>query len=136
MTMALPTSPGKGRGRPFKRFHWLIEPYLYLSPAIILIALVMLVPLVVGISYAFQSISLLNPFETGWVGFANFEKLWADRLFWKALTNTFWWTLGSLFFQFFSASVWRYCSIVLLQVVAWCRHWCSCHGPCRPSCQA
>lgn len=67
MTMALPTSPGKGRGRPFKRFHWLIEPYLYLSPAIILIALVMLVPLVVGISYAFQSISLLNPFETGWV---------------------------------------------------------------------
>nr|WP_245985883.1 sugar ABC transporter permease [Maritalea myrionectae] len=99
--MALPTSPGKGRGRPLKKLHWLVEPYLYLSPAIILIALVMLVPLVVGISYAFQSISLLNPFETGWVGFANFEKLWADRLFWKALTNTFWWTLGSLFFQFF-----------------------------------
>ncbi|TDQ60389.1 carbohydrate ABC transporter membrane protein 1 (CUT1 family) [Maritalea mobilis] len=101
MTMALPTSPGNGRGRPLKRFQWLVEPYLYLSPAIILIALVILVPLVVGVSYAFQAIDLLNPFETGWVGFANFEKLWADRLFWKALTNTFWWTLGSLFFQFF-----------------------------------
>lgn len=101
MIAASSTLPGKRREGKFNRFRWLVEPYLYLSPAVILIAVVMLVPLVVGISYAFQAISLLNPFQTGWVGFANFEKLWADRLFWKALTNTAWWTIGSLFFQFF-----------------------------------
>lgn len=79
----------------------LAEPYLYLSPALILIGLVMLVPLVIGFSYAFQSISLLNPFETGWIGFDNFEKLYSDAKFWKSLKNTFWWTLGSVSFQFF-----------------------------------
>lgn len=101
MTFVSSTSPGQGRGRIPNWFKWAIEPYIYLSPAILLIALVMLVPLVIGTSYAFQAISLLNPFESGWVGFANFEKLFADRFFWKALGNTFWWTLGSLFFQFF-----------------------------------
>jgi len=101
MTLALSPSPGKSREKSLKKLKWLLEPYLYLSPAIILITLVMLVPLVVGISYAFQSISLLNPFQTGWVGLANFEKLFSDRLFWKALTNTAWWTIGSLVFQFF-----------------------------------
>ncbi|WP_297586162.1 carbohydrate ABC transporter permease [Roseibium sp.] len=79
----------------------MVEPYLYLSPAIILIALVMLVPLAIGISYAFQSVNLLRPFQSGWVGLENFQTLWNDRKFWLALTNTFWWTLGSITFQFF-----------------------------------
>lgn len=79
----------------------LAEPYLYLSPALILIALVMLVPLVIGISYAFQSISLMNPFESGWIGLAHFEALYEDRKFWKALKNTAYWTIASVFFQFF-----------------------------------
>jgi multiple sugar transport system permease protein len=79
----------------------LAEPWLYLSPAVILIVLVMLLPLVIGVSYAFQSISLLNPFETGWIGLENFKSLYSDAKFWKSLVNTFWWTLGSVFFQFF-----------------------------------
>ena len=61
----------------------------------------MFVPLAIGISYAFQAISLLNPFESGWIGFEHFEALYSDRKFWKSLVNTFWWTLGSVFFQFF-----------------------------------
>ncbi|MEP1574356.1 MAG: sugar ABC transporter permease [Roseibium album] len=79
----------------------MVEPYLYLSPAVIVIALVMLVPLVIGISYAFQAVNLLRPFDTGWVGFENFQALWSDRKFWLALKNTFWWTVGSITFQFF-----------------------------------
>lgn len=77
------------------------EPWLYLSPALILIMLVMLVPLVIGISYAFQAISLMNPLESGWVGLANFEALYEDRKFWKSLKNTAYWTIASVFFQFF-----------------------------------
>jgi len=86
--------------------HWrlsvLLEPYLYLSPALVLIALVMFVPLIVGLSYAFQNIAILNPFKTGFVGLANFETLlFGDRIFWRSLGNTIWWTTGSLAFQFF-----------------------------------
>ncbi|MFO1038401.1 MAG: sugar ABC transporter permease [Geminicoccaceae bacterium] len=78
----------------------LLEPWLYLSPALLLIALVMIVPLIVGLSYAFQDIQILNPFKKGWVGLKNFEALWADRNFWRALGNTFYWTFASLVLQF------------------------------------
>jgi multiple sugar transport system permease protein len=77
-----------------------LEPWLYLSPALILIALVMFVPLIVGLSYAFQDIRILNPFATGWVGLAHFEALLRDRIFYRALGNTLWWTGGSVVLQF------------------------------------
>ena len=78
----------------------LLEPYLYLSPALITIALVIITPTLVGISYAFQSIELLNPFNGGWVGLTHFKTLFSDRYFFSALGNTLDWTLISLFFQF------------------------------------
>lgn len=94
------TLPGKRRGGRSLYWQYMVEPFLYLSPAIILIGLVMLVPLIIGISYSFQSIELLNPFDTGWVGFENYQALWSDRKFWLALENTFWWTFWSISFQF------------------------------------
>ena len=94
--------PPREAGHPSRRFGVLLEPYLYLSPALILIALVMFVPLLVGLSYAFQNIAILNPFKTGFVGLANFETLlFKDKVFWRSLANTVWWTVGSLAFQFF-----------------------------------
>lgn len=77
------------------------EPYLYSAPAVILIATVMLVPLAVGISYAFRDITLLNPFSGGFIGLQHFRTLWSDDNFWQALGNTVWWTVASVFFQFF-----------------------------------
>ena len=78
----------------------LLEPYLYLAPAIILIAGVLLIPLIIGILYAFQSIQLLRPMNTGWVGLDNFQTLYNDQKFWIALRNTVWWTLASVALQF------------------------------------
>lgn len=92
--------PGRFRARRSLYLQYMVEPFLYLSPAILLIGTVMLIPLTVGISYSFQSIELLNPFNTGWVGFENYQKLWSDRKFWLALENTFWWTFWSISFQF------------------------------------
>lgn len=95
------TSPGETRaGRSFY-WRYFLEPYLYLSPALVLIGGVMLVPLIIGISYSFQAIELLKPFSGGWVGFENYIALWKDRKFWLALENTVWWTIGSITFQFF-----------------------------------
>ncbi len=77
-----------------------LEPYYYVGPGLILIALVMLVPLVVGIGYSFQNIQILNPFKTGWVGLDHYRALLRDQVFWHALVNTVWWTFGSLVLQF------------------------------------
>ncbi len=91
---------GETRARRSLYLQYLVEPFYYLSPAIILIGAVMMVPLIIGISYSFQSIELLNPFATGWVGFENYLELWSDRKFWIALENTFFWTFWSITFQF------------------------------------
>jgi multiple sugar transport system permease protein len=76
------------------------EPWLYSSPALILIIAVMLVPLALGISYAFRDVRLLNPFSGGFVGLQHFEALASDRNFARALKNTLWWAGASVFFQF------------------------------------
>jgi len=92
--------PGENRARRSLYLQYIVEPFLYLSPAIILIGTVMMVPLIIGISYSFQAIELLNPFATGWTGLENYTELWSDRKFWIALENTFFWTFWSITFQF------------------------------------
>ena len=77
-----------------------IEPWLYASPAVVLIAAIMLVPLLIGISYAFRDIHLLDPSSGGFVGLAHFGELWADENFWNALRNTLVWTSVSVALQF------------------------------------
>ncbi len=76
------------------------EPYLYTVPSVILIALIMLVPLVVGLSYAFRDLTLLDPDSGGFVGLDNFRQLYADASFWSALRNTVTWTVSSVVLQF------------------------------------
>jgi multiple sugar transport system permease protein len=75
------------------------EPYLYTAPVLILIVAVMLVPLSVGLSYAFRDILLLDPFSGGFVGFNHFRELQSDRSFRAALLNTLIWTGASVALQ-------------------------------------
>ncbi len=77
------------------------EPYLYSAPALLLIATVMLVPLALGISYAFRDVQILNPFSGGFIGLDHFRALSQDQAFYRALRNTLWWTGASVFLQFF-----------------------------------
>lgn len=98
--MSQPTfAPGGTRAH---RILWtrVLEPWAYLAPGLLLIALVMLVPLVIGIGYSFQSVMLLKPGAAQWVGLDNYAALWSDRKFWLSLKNTLVWTFVSLFFQF------------------------------------
>lgn len=83
-----------------KRIADAAEPYLYSAPALILIIAVMLVPLVLGISYAFRDIQLLNPFSGGFIGLDHFRALGEDQAFFRALRNTLWWTGASVLLQF------------------------------------
>jgi multiple sugar transport system permease protein len=77
-----------------------IEPYLYAAPAVVLLAAIMLVPLALGLSYAFRDIELLNPFSGGFVGLEHFRAAWDDANFWNALRNTVMWTTVSVLLQF------------------------------------
>ena len=92
--------PVARRGVISRRLSGILEPYLYVSPALVLIIAVMLMPLILGLSYAFRDIRILNPFSGGFVGMAHFQTLLTDDAFFGALANTAWWTFGSLLFQF------------------------------------
>jgi multiple sugar transport system permease protein len=94
------TPPAVKRGALRRRMWLALEPYFYVSPAVILIALVMLAPLALGLSYAVRDVQILNPFSGGYVGAQHFYDLAQDENFRLALVNTLWWTFGSLFFQF------------------------------------
>ena len=99
MTLAA-GSPTGARFGLSRRFVLAAEPYLYASPAVLLIAAILLVPLIIGLSYAFRDIQLLQPFGGGFVGLDHFRELIKDDSFWSALRNTFQWTIVSLVLQF------------------------------------
>lgn len=94
MTYAV-AAPGRPRRKSigFAGF----EPWLYLSPAIVLLVVVLLVPLIVGISYSFRKFSA---FKSEYVGLAQYQAMLSDAVLHQALVNTLWWTVASLFFQF------------------------------------
>lgn len=75
-------------------------PYLYTLPAVALIGAVMLLPLAVGISYAFHDLTLLDPNSGDYVGLAHFREMRNDAAFWNALRNTVTWTVTSVSLQF------------------------------------
>jgi multiple sugar transport system permease protein len=80
------------------RFAVTLEPWTYLSPALVIIATVLVVPLVIGISYSLRKFSA---FRSEYVGLGQYRTMLGDEVLHGALFNTLWWTAGSLFFQFF-----------------------------------
>jgi multiple sugar transport system permease protein len=76
------------------------EAFSYLAPTLLLLALVMFVPLAIGLSYAFRNVQVFDPFDTGWVGLQHFRELLHDPAFGHAALDTLWWTAGSLVLQF------------------------------------
>ena len=76
------------------------EPYLYTLPAVLLICAVTLVPLGVGLTYAFHDVKLLDPLSGDFIGLDHFRELRVDPAFWNALRNTVTWTAASVSLQF------------------------------------
>jgi multiple sugar transport system permease protein len=95
MTFATRNAEGKNRNH---RFSVALEPWLYLSPALLIITSVLIVPLIIGISYSFRKFSA---FRSEYVGLGQYRTMLTDDVLHGAIINTLWWTGGSLFFQFF-----------------------------------
>lgn len=64
-----------------------LVPYLFLAPALILIAVFILYPIIAVVYYSFTDYSIVTP--PVWVGLRNFQQLWHDDVFWQALKNSF-----------------------------------------------
>lgn len=67
---------------------------LMLMPAVIFIALLIAYPLCTVLVNAFRHKNLINDAVGGWAGLANYQKIFADEIFPKAVKNTFIWTIA------------------------------------------
>lgn len=75
-------------------------PWLLLAPALLLVFGVLMVPLSVGVSYAFRAMSMDNVFnDSPFAGLDNFRAMVADPHLGVVLRNTLHWTITSLVFQ-------------------------------------
>jgi multiple sugar transport system permease protein len=86
-TLAEETAPAKlARKRPFAVRG--LAPYGYLSPTVLLILVLMVIPIVMVVSYSFRDNVIVekNPV---FAGFANYTKVLTDPNFLVALKNTF-----------------------------------------------
>ena len=64
-----------------------LTPYLFLLPALIVIAVFVIYPIGAVVYYSFTDYSIATP--PVWVGLKNFEKLATDQVFFQALIHSF-----------------------------------------------
>jgi putative chitobiose transport system permease protein len=61
-------------------------PYLFLAPALLLIAVFVVYPIISVVYYSFTDYSISTP--PVWIGLKNYQKLVGDPTFWLALTHS------------------------------------------------
>jgi multiple sugar transport system permease protein len=71
-----------------------IVPWLFLTPALIMFTVYVLIPIVWSIGYSFYEWDGLG--KPVFIGFKNYVDLWGDSEFWMALKNTVIWFFGFL----------------------------------------
>lgn len=76
----------------------IIEPYLYILPAVLLVFIFVIIPILIGIKTSFYNYKL-NDIHKYFNGFINYREVLKDGLFYKSLWNSTKWVVASLFFQ-------------------------------------
>jgi raffinose/stachyose/melibiose transport system permease protein len=81
------------RAQSARRSNWRrsLKPWLYLAPLLLLNFIVVIVPSILAVRYAFTDWSGMGP--ATYVGLANFQEMFSDRFYWKAIWNNVRWTL-------------------------------------------
>ena len=80
---AEPGAPQRGRSAVGRR----LTPFGYLSPTVLLIVVLMVVPIIMVIGYSFRDNVIVQP-ESEFAGLANYAKVLSDPDFLAALKNT------------------------------------------------
>lgn len=65
-----------------------LTPYLFLLPALIILVLTVFLPALQAFYLSFTRYEYDLTQQPQWVGFANFQRLWTDAVFWQTLINT------------------------------------------------
>lgn len=73
--------------------------WLFVAPAILVVAVVALYPLARTFQLSFTNARLGSGRETGWVGLDQYRYVFNDDRFWSALKNTVYFTIGSVGFE-------------------------------------
>lgn len=102
MTMRTLTPPdtelivtGRPASRRTRQLRKASEAYAFLSPTLILLFVLMIVPIVMVIGYSFQDNVITNK-NPQFVGLDNYIAVLTDAGFWKATGNTLFFTLTSV----------------------------------------
>ncbi|MCL4530455.1 MAG: sugar ABC transporter permease [Chloroflexi bacterium] len=66
---------------------FMFTPYLFLTPALLVIGVFVLYPIVAVIYYSFTDYSIVTP--PIWTGLKNYQQLIHDTVFWQALAHSF-----------------------------------------------
>ncbi|MGO4370353.1 carbohydrate ABC transporter permease [Paenibacillus sp. 2TAB19] len=69
-------------------------PYLLITPSVVLFAIFILLPILWVLYLSFTNYTMLNAPE--WIGFKNFERLWGDEIFHRAIKNTALYWIGTV----------------------------------------
>ncbi|WP_337099849.1 carbohydrate ABC transporter permease [Paenibacillus sp. YIM B09110] len=69
-------------------------PYLLITPSVVLFTIFILLPILWVLYLSFTNYTMLNAPE--WVGFKNFERLWGDEIFHRAIKNTALYWIGTV----------------------------------------
>ncbi|MER7332778.1 MULTISPECIES: sugar ABC transporter permease [unclassified Micromonospora] len=90
---AHPTVPSGRRTRRVRQ-HWRVTPYLFLLPALALLAVFFVWPAITAVQLAFYDYRVVSPAE--FVGLDNFVRMGDDPRFWTALANSGLFLVGML----------------------------------------
>jgi multiple sugar transport system permease protein len=80
-----PTTVPVGRARLADR-EGLLAP-IFLLPAVVYIIALVAIPLLLALAFAFSDVTVGDP-SLDWVGLRNFDAIFDDPVFWRALRNT------------------------------------------------
>ncbi|TGW05404.1 sugar ABC transporter permease, partial [Mesorhizobium sp. M2D.F.Ca.ET.145.01.1.1] len=75
-----------------------VAPYLYLSPSLLIIGLLMLLPMVTVIGYSFQNSAVLRR-DPSFAGLKHYQAIFDDPVFWASLWHTLYFTCMSVVFH-------------------------------------
>ena len=78
-------APGRRFGRKSRRTGVTLP---LIAPAVVILLIWSIVPLVMTLWYSFQHYNLVDPTQTGFAGFDNYQYLLTDPDFWSSLINT------------------------------------------------
>lgn len=78
--------------------------YVLIFPTLLYLTIFLVYPILESIRLSFTDLSFLNPKSGGFIGLENYKNLFlADAHFWKIISNTFLWVLGSTVLQYLFA---------------------------------